>query len=306
MWMLYTDGASCSDGLEYEALLAGLRIAADIKIEVFFIFVDSKLVANQVKGLFEARQLMIKQYLEKTKELLRSFNSYTMEHEIADVIKEEGENWMLPIREYLLFGLLPKDPQKARKLRVKAPQYRIIDGNLYRKSYVSSWLRCVGPTQAKCILQEIHKGSCGIHAGSRSVVSKIMKLGYYWTLMHIDAKAEIQRTSTNGSRRFGVSQIIISDNGKQFAKGIFLVFFQRLGIYQSFTSVYDPQANGHVEVTKRDIVKGTYVLRLNSASKVEFQGKMRPTWEGPYIVRKAYGYGAYKMETLSGSSVDRI
>ncbi|GJV90369.1 reverse transcriptase domain-containing protein [Tanacetum coccineum] len=232
---------------------------------------------------------------------------------------------MLPIREYLLFGLLPKDPQNARKLRVKAPQYRIIDGNLYRKSYVSSLLRCVGPTQAKCILQEIHRGSYGIHAGSRSVVSKIMKLGYYWTLMHIDAKAEIQRTSTNGSRRFGVSQIIISDNGKQFAKGIFLVFFQRLDIYQSFTSVYDPQANGQVEVTKRDIVKvgkndkrrredldileeqmeiasikeahykqkleryynkhvqpstfkpGTYVLRLNSASKVEFQGKMRPT-----------------------------
>ncbi|GKF66933.1 reverse transcriptase domain-containing protein, partial [Tanacetum coccineum] len=56
--------------------------------------------------------------------------------------------------------------------------------------------------------------------------------------------------------RFGVSQIIISDNGKQFAKGIFLVFFQRLGIYQSFTSVYHPQANGQVEVTNRDIVKG--------------------------------------------------
>ncbi|GJV90368.1 reverse transcriptase domain-containing protein [Tanacetum coccineum] len=65
---------------EYEALLAGLRIAADKKIEVFSIFVDSKLVANHVKGLFEARQLMIKKYLEKTKDLLRSFNSYTMEH----------------------------------------------------------------------------------------------------------------------------------------------------------------------------------------------------------------------------------
>ncbi|GKG10714.1 hypothetical protein Tco_0342114, partial [Tanacetum coccineum] len=29
---------------------------------------------------------------------------------------------------------------------------------------------------------------------------------------------------------------------------------------------------------------GTYVLRLNSASKAEFQGKVRPTWEGPYVV----------------------
>nr|GEU71254.1 reverse transcriptase domain-containing protein [Tanacetum cinerariifolium] len=32
---------------------------------------------------------------------------------------------------------------------------------------------------------------------------------------------------------------------------------------------------------------GTYVFRLNSASKAEFQGNIGPTWEGTYIVRKA-------------------
>nr|GFA41095.1 reverse transcriptase domain-containing protein [Tanacetum cinerariifolium] len=56
--------------------------------------------------------------------------------------------------------------------------------------------------------------------------------------------------------RFGVPEIIISDNGKQFAKGIFIVFCQRIGIYESFTLVYHPQANGQVEVTNRDIIKG--------------------------------------------------
>ncbi|GJZ06389.1 reverse transcriptase domain-containing protein [Tanacetum coccineum] len=57
-------------------------------------------------------------------------------------------------------------------------------------------------------------------------------------------------------KKFGVPQIIISDNRKQFAEGVFPVFCQRLGIYQSFTSVYYPQVNGQVEVTNRDIVKG--------------------------------------------------
>ncbi|GJX31496.1 reverse transcriptase domain-containing protein [Tanacetum coccineum] len=56
--------------------------------------------------------------------------------------------------------------------------------------------------------------------------------------------------------RFGVPQVIISDNGKQFAEGVFPVFCQKLGILQAFTSVYHPQANGQVEVTNRDIVKG--------------------------------------------------
>ncbi|GJS76704.1 reverse transcriptase domain-containing protein [Tanacetum coccineum] len=215
--------------------------------------------------------------------------------------------------------------------------------------------------------------------------------------------------------RFGRPQEIISDNGKQFFKGTFLIFCKKLGTLQASTYVYHPQANGHVKVTNREIIKGmerrlgqahqawidelpqvlrvhrttpkssngetsfslvygseavipieisvetkriqdfdpkenkkrrrvdldileerremasikeahnkqklegyynknvkpstfkpsTYVLRLNSASKAEYQGKMVPTWEGPYMIRKAYGDGAYKLETLSGEVVDR-
>ncbi|GJU32915.1 reverse transcriptase domain-containing protein [Tanacetum coccineum] len=224
-WKLYIDGASSSDGFEvglilvnpegreytyalrfefettnneakYEALLAGLRIAKEIKIEDIDIFVDSQLVANQVKGLFEARQPVIKQYLEKTREILKSFKSYSMEHvrERGDGHhQKEGENWMTPIREYPLLGKLPNDSQKARKIRIKAPQYKMIDNDLYRKACQSPWLRCVGPTQAKSIIEVIHQGSCGMHAGPRSVVSKITRLGYYWPSMHNDAKTLIQR-----------------------------------------------------------------------------------------------------------------
>ena len=50
---------------------------------------------------------------------------------------------------------------------------------------------------------------------------------------------------------------------------------------------------------------GDYVLRLNSASKAEYQGKMGPTWEGPYRILHNYGKGAYKLMTLEGDPVDR-
>ncbi|GJX23868.1 retrovirus-related pol polyprotein from transposon TNT 1-94, partial [Tanacetum coccineum] len=145
--------------IEYAALLAGIRIAAVIKVQDLTMFIDSQLVANQVKGLFEARQPFIKQYLDKTREVLKGFHNYLMDHvrrdhnkkadalsklalmafsrlakevlvevlhekliiqkEVADIIKKEGENWMLPIREYLLFGTLPRDQHKAKKLRIK-------------------------------------------------------------------------------------------------------------------------------------------------------------------------------------------
>ncbi|XP_071695622.1 uncharacterized protein [Rutidosis leptorrhynchoides] len=84
-WKLYTDGASISDGsgaglilvnpegkeftyalrfefdttnneAEYEALLAGLRMAKELKILHLRAFVDSQLVSNQIKGTFEAKQ----------------------------------------------------------------------------------------------------------------------------------------------------------------------------------------------------------------------------------------------------------
>ncbi|GJY85546.1 reverse transcriptase domain-containing protein [Tanacetum coccineum] len=192
-WKLFTDGASSSNN-------SGAGLMLELAI-----FVDSQLVANQVKGLFEARHPVIKQYLGKTKEILQGFPSYSMEHirrdqnkkadaisklasmtfsklakevlvevvqeksivqrEVTDIVKEEGNNWMLPIREYVQLGTLPNDPQKARNIRIKAPLYKIIYDKLYRRSYLSPWLRCVGPVQAKSIIQEIHQGSCGMHVG---------------------------------------------------------------------------------------------------------------------------------------------
>nr|GEX57062.1 reverse transcriptase domain-containing protein [Tanacetum cinerariifolium] len=65
---------------EYETLLAGLRIANEMEIRDLAIFIDPQLVANQVKGLLEARQLIIKQYLEKTKGFSKSFDTYSVEH----------------------------------------------------------------------------------------------------------------------------------------------------------------------------------------------------------------------------------
>ncbi|GKD70831.1 reverse transcriptase domain-containing protein [Tanacetum coccineum] len=198
-WKLFTDGASSSDGsgaglilvspegkeytyalrfkfkttnneAEYEALLAGLRIAKEMKVQELTIFVDSQLVANQVNGLFEVRQTTIKQYLEKSNELLANFPCHSIEHikryqnkkadvlsklasmtfsklakevlveviqdksitqrKVADVTQEKEDSWMIPIREYLQWGKPPDDPQKARKLRIKALLYRIMDGTL--------------------------------------------------------------------------------------------------------------------------------------------------------------------------------
>jgi len=41
------------------------------------------------------------------------------------------------------------------------------------------YLKCVDQGEAKYILKKIHEGICGDHAGLRSLVSKIIRTGYF-------------------------------------------------------------------------------------------------------------------------------
>ncbi|XP_071696931.1 uncharacterized protein [Rutidosis leptorrhynchoides] len=64
--------------------------------------------------------------------------------------------------------------------------YHFKDGILYRKSFTEPYLRCVGPTQAKEIIQEMHEGVCSIHSGYRTIVNRIKRMGYFWPHMYRD------------------------------------------------------------------------------------------------------------------------
>ncbi|GJW36473.1 reverse transcriptase domain-containing protein [Tanacetum coccineum] len=210
------------------------------------------------------------------------------EKQVAGAVVEEENSWMTPIIEYLVSGILPKYKKLARKVRVKAPNYKIIDGILYKRSFLTPWLRYVGPKQAKKVIREIHGGSCGLHAGPRSLVAKITTLGLpkqdmisvtaawpfikwgidivgplrealrrvkfltvavdYFTKW-VEAKPLASVTREHVERfvwehivfRFGIPQMIVSDNKTQFEEGVFPQFCEKLKIKQAFTSVYHPQ-----------------------------------------------------------------
>ncbi|GJX44479.1 reverse transcriptase domain-containing protein [Tanacetum coccineum] len=68
--------ANSNNDAEYEALLASLRIAAKMKVEKMHASVDSKLVASQVEGSYEAKSEKTKKYKEKALEMIRSFNNF--------------------------------------------------------------------------------------------------------------------------------------------------------------------------------------------------------------------------------------
>nr|GEV97621.1 reverse transcriptase domain-containing protein [Tanacetum cinerariifolium] len=118
-WTLFTDGSSCVDGsgagliltspkgteftyalrfqfiasnneAKYEALIAGLRIAARMRVRNINVLVE----------------------VLKEKSI--------QEEEVATVVEEKGPTWMTPIMEYLKDGTPPGDRKEASKLRIKA------------------------------------------------------------------------------------------------------------------------------------------------------------------------------------------
>ena len=48
---------------------------------------------------------------------------------------EDRENWMTPIISYLKDGKLPEGKDKAKKLRVKAARYVLINEVLYKRGF---------------------------------------------------------------------------------------------------------------------------------------------------------------------------
>ena len=49
------------------------------------------------------------------------------------------------------------------------------------------YLKCVDEEEAKYSLEEIHEGVRGDHAGPRSLVSKVIRTGYFCLTMQVDA-----------------------------------------------------------------------------------------------------------------------
>nr|GEV13129.1 protein NYNRIN-like [Tanacetum cinerariifolium] len=217
----------------------------------------SKIVSTNFAHL--SKQVLVKVLKEKS----------IQEKKVATVVEEEGPTWMTPIMEYLQDETLLSDRMKASKLCIKAKQYKLLEGVLYRRSFLKSWLRCVGPLQADYLIHEIHKGSC---KGPGKVKFFIVVMDYFTKWIEMKAVATITGSQVkklvwdNIVCRFDLSGEIVSDNGKQFSNNPFKDWCEKLNITQRFASVKHPQSNGLVERANQSLGEG-FKDRLDEGNK---------------------------------------
>ena len=123
-----------------------------------------------MNGICEAKEDWMKKYLNKIKQLIKKFKEasfvqlsieenmeanglakaasaggamdkcdrvqYMLSIDILEVQQIGGEeNWMTPIVLYLKDERLPEDKHEAKKLRIRAAKYVIIDEVLYKRGF---------------------------------------------------------------------------------------------------------------------------------------------------------------------------
>ncbi|XP_068476131.1 uncharacterized protein [Phaseolus vulgaris] len=131
---------------------------------------------------------------QETVKTLR-ISKYLVAGEIAPQVYqvESGETWMTVYQRYLADEVLPLELVEARKIKKNLSKYTLIDGKLFRHGFTHSILVCVDGEQCTRIMAELHEGICGSHIGGRSLSSKAIRAGYYWTTMREDCTRYTQR-----------------------------------------------------------------------------------------------------------------
>ncbi|GKV18385.1 hypothetical protein SLEP1_g28780 [Rubroshorea leprosula] len=232
-WTLYVDGASNSKGsgagafligpegyrsehalkfnfdatnnmAEYEALLLGLQLALELKINVIQVYSDFQLVVNQINSICEVVDPVMADSLSK----FASDSSLSSRSVFVEVLDEpsfmkprvmeistnpDAPSWTDSIISFLRDGIAHEDRQEAMKLRKKASRYTLVDGALYKRSFSLPLLRCLNPYEAEYALREVHEGVCRSHVGARTLAHKVLRQGYYWPNMHKDATYFVQK-----------------------------------------------------------------------------------------------------------------
>ncbi|GAU51366.1 hypothetical protein TSUD_134070 [Trifolium subterraneum] len=187
---------------EYEAFLAGLRLAEDMGAEEIKIFTDSQLVASQVSGEYQTKEERLLEYLNLVKKKLAKFKETEVKHvprehnaraaiEVMHICAIDDQSWMAPVYNFLKSNTLPADTKEATKILKRACSYVLLDDKLYRRGFSIPLLKCVEETRVEFILQEIHEGINGQHIGGRSHARKALRAGYYWPMMQNDAKDHV-------------------------------------------------------------------------------------------------------------------
>nr|GEW55459.1 reverse transcriptase domain-containing protein [Tanacetum cinerariifolium] len=294
-WTLFTDGSSPSNNeAEYEALIAGLWIAAQMGVKnvhrIHQLF-NKPSTTKQKQKTDALSKIESTSFTHLSKHILVEVlkDKSIKEKEMTTVVEEDGPTWMTPIVEYLKEGTLPSDRKKARKLCIKARQYELMEGILLQAVVPYAMVKMCWTAPGADAHDMIRKcNDCQIH---RPITRNPQQPP---TPITDPTEAVIPVEIGMPTYRTTTVDVISNDEELWLNLNLLEERRKRATICEAKAKLkmmkyYNARVRG---ITFRP---GDFVYRNNDASHAVAGGKLGPKWERPYEVTKAPGDGAYKL-----------
>jgi hypothetical protein len=136
-------------------------------------------------------------------------------------------------------------------------------------------LKCLSRAEDIELMKEIHAGLCGSHIGSRPLLGKVFRQGFYWPKAASDAAELVQKCE--GCQKCARDQ-------KQPSSLTQLKWRDR-------------------KVRLKNIKPGHLVLRR--VANPDTVGKLQLKWEGPFLVVSSSRPGSYRLKDIDGNDIPR-
>jgi ribonuclease HI len=116
-----------------------------------------------------------------------------MERAVLAISPVHSEDWRTEIISFLQSNCLSDDEVYNKRMEARTRPYIIIEGKLYKHGVCSPLLKCLSRTKGIELMKEIHVGLCGSHIGSRPLLRKVFRQGFYWPKAASNAADLVQK-----------------------------------------------------------------------------------------------------------------
>jgi ribonuclease HI len=102
-----------------------------------------------------------------------------MERAVLTISPVHSKDWRAEIVSFLQGNCLSDDEVYNKRMEARARPYVIIEGELYKQGVCSPLLKGLSRAKGQELMKEIHAGLCGAHIGSRPLLGKVFRQGFY-------------------------------------------------------------------------------------------------------------------------------
>jgi hypothetical protein len=102
-----------------------------------------------------------------------------MERAVLAISLVHSEDWRTEIISFLQSNCFSDDEAYNKRMEARTRLYVIIEGELYKHGVCSPLLKCLSIAEGIELMKEIHASLCGSHIGSRPLLGKVFRQGFY-------------------------------------------------------------------------------------------------------------------------------